>query len=78
MSDSPASPETKRSWFAQLKAGLSRTSNSLSENLTGVLTKRKLDEDTLDELEEVLIRADLGIGMADRIRDAISKSRYEN
>ena len=77
MSENPAPPETKRGWFTQLKAGLSRTSNSLSENLASVLTKRKLDEDTLDELEEVLIRADLGIGMADRIRDAISKGRYD-
>jgi fused signal recognition particle receptor len=75
--ETPAAPETKRSWFAQLKAGLSRTSNSLSENLAGVLTKRKLDEETLDELEEVLIKADLGIGMADRIREAIAKGRYE-
>jgi len=77
MSDKPASPESKRSWFAQLKAGLSRTSNSLTENLTGVLTKRKLDEETLDELEEVLIRADLGMGMADRMREALSKGRFE-
>jgi fused signal recognition particle receptor len=77
VSDGPAAPESKRSWFAQLKAGLSRTSNSLSENLAGVLTKRKLDEDTLDELEEVLIRADLGVGMADRIRDAVASGRYD-
>jgi fused signal recognition particle receptor len=77
LSDKSAPPEAKRGWFAQLKAGLSRTSDSLSENLTSVLTKRKLDEDTLDELEEVLIRADLGIGMADRIREVISKTRYD-
>jgi fused signal recognition particle receptor len=72
-----SSVEAKRSWFAQLKSGLSRTSNSLSENLAGVLTKRKLDEDTLDELEEVLIRADLGVAMADRIRAAIAGGRFD-
>ncbi len=81
-----SAPEPKREavstleqggWFAQLKAGLSRTSNSLTDNIAGVLTKRKLDEDTLDELEDVLIRADLGMGMADRMREAISKGRYE-
>jgi fused signal recognition particle receptor len=77
VSDKPASPDTKRSWFAQLKAGLSRTSNSLTENIAGVLTKRKLDEETLDELEEVLIKSDLGVGMADRIREAVSKGRYD-
>jgi len=69
--------EAKRSWFAQLKSGLSRTSNSLTENLAGVLTKRKLDEETLDELEEVLIKADLGVAMADRIREAISSGRFD-
>jgi fused signal recognition particle receptor len=73
----PASPDTKRSWFQQLRHGLSRTSTALSDNLAGVLTKRKLDEDTLDELEEVLIKADLGVGMADRIRDVIGKGRYD-
>jgi len=77
VSDKPASPDTKKSWFAQLKAGLSRTSNSLTENLAGVLTKRKLDEETLDELEEVLIKADLGVGMADRIREALTKGRHD-
>jgi fused signal recognition particle receptor len=77
VSEKPASPDTKKSWFAQLKAGLSRTSNSLTENLAGVLTKRKLDEETLDELEEVLIKADLGVGMADRIREALTKGRHD-
>jgi len=67
----------QRSWFAQLKSGLSRTSNSLTENLAGVLTKRKLDEETLDALEEVLIRADLGVAMADRIREALATGRYD-
>jgi fused signal recognition particle receptor len=77
VSEKPASPDTKRSWFAQLRAGLSRTSNSLTENLAGVLVKRKLDDETLDELEEVLIKADLGVAMADRIREAISRGRYD-
>ena len=76
MSGNAASQE-KKSWFAQLKAGLSRTSNSLTENLAGVLTRRKLDEDTLDELEEVLIKADLGVAMADRMREVLASGRYD-
>ena len=71
------SPEPKRGWFARLKAGVSRTSTSLSESLTSVLTKRKLDDDTLDELEEILLKADLGIDMADRIRDRLSTGRHD-
>jgi fused signal recognition particle receptor len=77
VNDRPASPEQKKGWLAQLKAGLSRSSNSLTENLAGVLTKRKLDEETLDELEEVLIKADLGVGMADRIREALARGRHD-
>ena len=70
-------PKPKEGWFARLKAGVSRTSNALSENLASVLTKRKLDNDTLDELEEILLKADLGIQMAYRIRDRISTSRHD-
>jgi len=72
-----ASAEPRRSWFDQLRHGLARTSNALSDNLASALTKRKLDEDTLDRLEEVLIKADLGVAMAGRIRAAIAKSRYD-
>jgi fused signal recognition particle receptor len=70
-------PEPRRNWFDQLRSGLARSSSALSDNLAGVLTKRKLDEDTLDRLEEVLIKADLGVAMAGRIRAAIGKGRYE-
>jgi len=69
--------DPKRSWLAELRKSLTRTSNALSENLAGVLTKRKLDEETLDKLEEVLIKADLGVAMASRIRDTVAKGRYD-
>jgi fused signal recognition particle receptor len=72
-----ASLEPKRSWFDQLRHGLARTSAALSDNLAGALTKRKLDEDTLDRIEEVLIKADLGVAMAGRICAAIAGGRYE-
>ncbi len=69
-----AALEPARSWFDQLRHGLARTSNALSDNLAGALTKRKLDEETLDRIEEVLIKADLGVAMAARIRSAISRT----
>ena len=53
--------------------GLSRSSRELSGNIAGVFTKRKLDEDTLEELEDVLIRADLGMETALRVTDALSR-----
>ena len=69
-------PEEKLSWFERLKKGLSRSSKELTSSITGIFTKRKLDEDTLQELEDVLIRADLGMETAIRITDALSSGRY--
>ncbi|HET7211900.1 MAG TPA: signal recognition particle receptor subunit alpha, partial [Methyloceanibacter sp.] len=72
-----AEPEPKRGWFDQLRRGLARTTNALSDNLAGALTKRKLDEETLDKIEEALLKADLGVAMAARIRERLAKGRYE-
>ncbi len=69
-------PEVKLSWFQRLSRGLSRSSKELSSSITGIFTKRKLDEDTLQELEDVLIRADLGMETALRITDTLSSGRY--
>src|SRR5512135_3172843 len=75
--DQAAPEQPKRSWFAELRKGLARSSSALSDNLASALTKRKLDEETLDQLEEVLIKADLGVAMAGRIREIVAKDRYE-
>ncbi|WP_127521277.1 signal recognition particle-docking protein FtsY [Mesorhizobium sp. Z1-4] len=72
-----AEPEQpKTSWLQRLRSGLSRSSKELSSSISGVFTKRKLDEDTLQDLEDVLIRADLGAETAMRIADTLSASRY--
>ena len=66
MSETPAEgPEEdekaeKRRWFGRLKSGLGRSSDKLTGGITDIFTKRKLDEDSLAELEELLIMADLG------------------
>ncbi len=70
-------PKAKPSWFDRLKAGLTKTSSRLSEGITGVFAKRKLDADTLDDLEDLLIQADLGLETAARITDALSEGRYD-
>ncbi|RWO86464.1 signal recognition particle-docking protein FtsY [Mesorhizobium sp.] len=69
-------PAPRRSWFQRMKEGLARSSRELSGNIAGVFTKRKLDEDTLQDLEDVLIRADLGMETALRITDSLAASRY--
>lgn len=71
-----AAPAPRQSWFQRLRHGLSRSSKELSGNIAGIFTKRKLDEDTLQDLEDVLIRADLGVETALRVTDALAASRY--
>ena len=63
-------------WFSKLTRGLSKSSNKITQGLTDVLTKSKLDQDTLDELEDVLIMADLGPSTAARVIEAFSKDRF--
>ena len=67
----------QRSWFARLGQGLARSSTALSDNLASVVSRRKLDEETLDELEDALIKADLGVAMAGRIRQALAATRHD-
>ena len=71
----PADGEQK-GWWQRLREGMRRTSSSLSESVTGLFTKRKLDEATLEELEDALVRADLGVATAMRITEAVSEGRY--
>ena len=69
-------PAAKRSWFQRMREGLARSSRELTGNIAGVFTKRKLDEETLQDLEDVLIRADLGVETALRVTDSLASSRY--
>ena len=57
----------KGGWFARLKGGLSRSSGKLGDGITGIFTKRRLDDAALEELEELLISADLGVGTAAKL-----------
>lgn len=84
LSNEPALAETatekapeKTSWFQRLRQGLSKTSGQLSQGIANVFTKRKLDAATLEELEDLLIQADLGLETATRITDRLSEGRYD-
>lgn len=72
----PVEPEKRISWFERLRKGLSRSSQQLGDSIGGIFTRRKLDEDTLQDLEDVLIQADLGMETAIRITGALSATRY--
>jgi len=68
--------EEKRGWFSRLKQGLSRSSSRLTEGITGIFTKKKLDAATLEELEELLISADLGVTLAAEVTETLRRTRY--
>jgi fused signal recognition particle receptor len=69
-------PAPRLSWYQRLSQGLSRSSRELRDSISGVFTKRKLDEDTLQDLEDVLLRADLGMETAIRVTDTLASGRY--
>lgn len=73
--EAPA-PTEKLSWFQRLKAGLFRTSSQLTGQISALFTKRKLDDETLEELEDLLIQADLGVETALRVTDTLASERY--
>ena len=69
---------TRFGWFQRLRQGLTKTSSRLTEGITGVFAKRKLDDETLEELEDLLIQADLGVDVASRVADVLRQSRYNS
>lgn len=64
------------SWFSKLKQGLSRTSDKLTTGVASVFTDRRLDEAALEELEDLLIMADLGPGAAAELAGNLGKSKF--
>ena len=67
----------KPGFFARLKAGLSKSAGALGGNIAGIFTDRKLDASTIAELEDALVRADLGAGLSHRVGEAIAQNRYD-
>lgn len=69
-------PPAGGGWFARLKAGLARSTAKLTESVTTLFRKRRLDEAALEELEETLIAADLGVAASRRIVDGFRRTRF--
>jgi fused signal recognition particle receptor len=63
--------------FARLKAGLTRTATTLSTGITDLLTKKRLDAEAVQMLEEALIRADVGTNLARRLAAEVAEGRYD-
>ncbi|WP_425069131.1 signal recognition particle-docking protein FtsY [Reyranella sp.] len=73
----PEKPEPeKKGWLSRLREGLSKSTKKVAESITGLFTKKKLDQQTLDDLEDALIQADLGVAVAARLVGKLSKERF--
>jgi fused signal recognition particle receptor len=72
----PGGDAQPRTWWRRLAEGMRRTSSSIGDSVTGLFTTRRLDAATLEELEDALVQADLGVETAARIVEAIGEGRY--
>lgn len=69
--------EKKLGWFGRLKQGLKKSSSALTEGITSIFTKKRLDASTLEELEDLLIMADLGVAVSGRVCERLSKNKFD-
>jgi fused signal recognition particle receptor len=69
---------SKSSWWQRLTGGLKRTSNAIGTAISDLVTRGPLSPERIEEIEETLIRADLGVDVAARIADVMGKGRYQN
>ncbi|CAA7616483.1 Signal recognition particle receptor FtsY [Magnetospirillum sp. LM-5] len=63
-------------WLGRLKSGLAKSSSRLTQGIGDLFTKRKLDDEALEDLQDLLITADLGVAAAGRITARLAKNRF--
>jgi fused signal recognition particle receptor len=68
--------EERRGWISRLRAGMARSSARLTEGINTIFNRRRLDEDALLELEELLIASDMGVGVAGEVAESLRKTRF--
>ncbi|CAG7595340.1 signal recognition particle-docking protein FtsY, partial [Hyalomma marginatum] len=65
-------------WFARLKKGLFKTANTLSSGLKVILDRKKLDQESLEEIQDLLVSADVGFAIVDELSKKISNLKIKN
>ena len=70
-------PEKKKSWFQKLKTGLFKSSEKISEGVKKIFVNKKLDIQTLNDLEELLIMADLGPTAAEKLTAELANEKFD-
>jgi len=68
--------EERRGWLSRLKAGMARSSTQLTQGINTIFNRRRLDDEALFELEELLISSDMGVGVAGEVAEALRRTRF--
>lgn len=69
-------PEKKKGWLSRLTSGLKKSSSSITQGVVALVTKKKLDSEALEDLEDILIQADLGVDTAMAITKRLEDERF--
>ena len=77
----PAPPPTldtepRGGWLGRLRTGLARSSQRLTEGINTIFNRRRLDDEALLELEELLIASDMGVGIATEVTEGLRRTRF--
>jgi fused signal recognition particle receptor len=77
MAESEEYNKSEPGWWQRLSGGLKRTSSAISSPIVDLVMKARLEPGAIEEIEDVLVRADLGVDTAARVADAIAGGRYK-
>ena len=69
--------ERDQGFLGRISKGLSKSTTAMSDNISAIFNKRKLDAEALEDLEDLLIAADFGIGPATRTAELLAKDRFD-
>ena len=72
-----AQDDQQTGWFGRLKSGLSKSSSKLTGGIAAIFKSRKLDAAALEELEDLLITADLGVATAALLTANLARDRFD-
>lgn len=74
--ETAADEEVKKGWLSRLTGGLKRSSNAITQGVVALVTKKKLDAEALEDLEDILIQADLGVTTSMAITGRLEDERF--
>jgi len=72
----PETAEERRGWLGRLRAGMARSSARLTQGINTIFARRRLDDEALLELEELLISSDMGVGVSGEVTETLRRTRF--